>query len=72
MGFFDKLKETLGFDKLKEGLTKTRSAFTDKIEQIITGYRKIDEELLEEIEEAMIQADIGVHTTTRIIGEVRK
>lgn len=72
MGFFDKIKETLGFEKIKEGLTKTRNAFTDKIEEIITGSRKIDDELLEEIEEAMIQADIGVQTTTRIINEVRK
>lgn len=72
MGFFDKIKETLGFEKIKEGLTKTRNAFTEKIEQIITGSTKIDDELLDEIEEAMIQADIGVHTTTRIINEVRK
>lgn len=72
MGFFDKIKETLGLEKIKDGLAKTRSAFTDKIEQIIAGSSKIDEELLEEIEEAMIQADIGVQTTTRIINEVRK
>jgi fused signal recognition particle receptor len=72
MGFFDKIKETLGFEKIKDGLTKTRDAFTDKIGQIIAGANKIDDELLEEIEEAMIQADIGVHTTMRIINEVRK
>lgn len=72
MGFFDKIKETLGFEKIKDGLSKTRDAFTDKIGQIIAGSNKIDDELLEEIEEAMIQADIGVHTTMRIINEVRK
>lgn len=72
MGFFDKIKETLGFEKIKDGLTKTRDAFTDKIGQIIAGSNKIDDDLLEEIEEAMIQADIGIQTATRIINEVRK
>lgn len=72
MGFFDKIKETLGFDKLKDGLAKTRDTFTEKIGNIISGSAKIDDDLLEELEEAMIQADIGVHTTTRIISDIRK
>lgn len=72
MGFFDKIKETLGLEKIKAGLAKTRNAFTDKLEQIIAGSSKIDDELLEEIEETMIQADIGVHTATRIINEIRR
>jgi len=72
MGFFDKIKETLGFDKLKDGLAKTRNAFTEKVAQIISTSTKIDETMLEELEEAMIQADIGVNTTNRIINDIRK
>jgi fused signal recognition particle receptor len=72
VGFFDKIKESFGLDKLKDGLAKTRDAFTDRIEQIISGSSKIDDDLLEELEEAMIQADIGVNTAMRIMNDVRK
>jgi fused signal recognition particle receptor len=72
VGFFDKIKESFGLDKLKDGLAKTRDAFTDRIEQIISGSSKIDDNLMEELEEAMIQADIGVNTAMRIMNDVRK
>ena len=42
------------FAKLKEGLTKTRDQFVSKVEGLLTGRRKIDEELYEELEEILI------------------
>ena len=57
------------FDKLKKGLEKTRQSFTEKIEQIIVGYAKIDDEFLEE---ALIMADVGVKTTDYLMKEIRK
>jgi fused signal recognition particle receptor len=60
------------FDRLKEGLSKTRSNITEKVEQILSFARPIDEELFEELEEILIMSDVGVNTTTRIIGDLRK
>lgn len=54
-------------DKLKEGLSKTRNNITDKIEEILSFSKTIDEELLEEIEEILIISDIGVTTTNKIM-----
>lgn len=59
-------------DKLKQGLTKTRDNISEKIEQIITFNKVIDEDFLEELEEIMIMSDIGVNTTTKIIDMLRK
>lgn len=59
-------------DKLKQGLTKTRDNISEKIEQIITFNKTIDEDFLEELEEIMIMSDIGVNTTTKIIDMLRK
>ena len=53
------------FDKLKEGLGKTRDSFNDKINDVFSGFRKVDEELLEELEEVLIMSDIGVNTSLR-------
>jgi len=60
------------FGKLKEGLNKFRQGFVEKVEQIFTGRKPIDEELLEELEETMIQADVGVHTTMELVDQLRK
>jgi len=54
------------FDRLKEGLTKTRRNFLDRVESILAN-RTIDESLLDEIEEILISADVGAHTTDDII-----
>ena len=48
------------FDRLKKGLNKTRENLTNKIEKIIIGYADIDEDLLDELEETLIMADVGV------------
>ena len=55
------------FDKLKEGLQKTKSNFSN----VFTPFRKVDEELLEELEETMIMSDIGTDTTMKIIDNLR-
>lgn len=59
------------FGKLKDGLEKTRKGITDKVDDIIKSYQKIDEELFEDLEEVLIMADIGFETTERIIEEVK-
>lgn len=59
------------FDKLKSGLTKTKNSFDEKINNIFSVFRKVDEELLEELEEALIMSDIGIETTTDIISNLR-
>ncbi len=82
MGFFKKLKEkvsevvqqtgdALKFDKLKEGLKKTRESFVDNIKAVLGAGRKIDEDLLNEIEEVLITSDIGVNTTDLLMDKIR-
>ena len=60
------------FDKLKKGLAKTRETITNKIEKLVIGYADIDDELLDELEEILIMADVGVNTTERLMESVRK
>ena len=60
------------FKKLKEGLSKTREQFVSKVEEILTGHRKIDEELNEELEEVLIRSDVGVTTAVELIERLRK
>lgn len=59
------------FDKLKEGLAKTKGNFTDRISSVLSGALYIDDELYEEIEEILITADIGVDTTLEIIEKLK-
>ncbi|RDY28772.1 signal recognition particle-docking protein FtsY [Romboutsia weinsteinii] len=59
------------FDRLKEGLTKAKQGITDKIDLVLNSYTKVDEELLEELEEILITADVGVNTTMDIIEKLR-
>ena len=60
------------FDKLKQGLTKTKESINDKINNVFSNFRKVDEELLEELEEALIMSDMGVETSTQIISNLRE
>ena len=60
------------FNKLKEGLAKTKNAFVGKIDNLFKSFRKVDEELFEELEELLISADIGVNTTEEILDELRE
>lgn len=59
------------FERLKQGLNKAKQGITDKIDSVIKSYTKVDEELLEEIEEILITSDIGVNTTMEIIEILR-
>ena len=60
------------FDKLKNGLGNTRDNFNEKINNVFSSFRKVDEELLEELEEILIMSDIGVETSTEIISNLRE
>lgn len=59
------------FTKLKEGLTKTKNDMVGKIEDVIFQRPEIDEDMLEELEEALILSDIGMDTTEKIISQLR-
>ena len=60
------------FDKLKSGLFKTKSAIVEKIDNLFKSFRKVDEDLFDELEELLISADIGVNTTEEILDELRE
>ena len=66
MGFFDKL----GLTRLKEGLTKTRDTLRDKLSFVTKGKTEVDDEFLEELENALVAADVGVETTLDIVEAV--
>ncbi len=68
MGFLDKLK----FSRLKEGLSKTRDNIIEKVTRVIRAKRKIDDALLEEIEEILLTGDVGVATTSAIVERVKE
>ncbi len=59
------------FDKLKAGLGKTKDSFDEKINSAFSAFRKVDEELLEELEEILIMSDIGLETSVNIISKLR-
>lgn len=59
------------FDKLKNGLGKTRTSINEKINNVFSSFRKIDEEMLEELEEALITSDIGMETSVEMIDKLR-
>ena len=58
-------------DKLKAGIQKTRSGLVDKLEDVLSGKKEIDADLLEELEYTLITADIGVRTTEDILERIR-
>lgn len=60
------------FDKLKQGLNKTKTSFDEKMNNVFSGFRKVDEELLEELEEVLIMSDVGSGTTLEIIDRLRE
>lgn len=60
------------FDKLKTGLNKTKESINEKINDVFSNFRKVDENFLEELEEILIMSDIGMDTSTKIIGKLRE
>ena len=59
------------FDKLKTGLNKTKESINEKINDVFSNFRKVDENFLEELEEILIMSDIGVDTSVKIINNLR-
>ena len=59
------------FDKLKSGLGKTKASINEKINNVFSTFRKVDEDLLEELEEILIMSDVGMETSTKIIDNLR-
>lgn len=60
------------FEKLKSGLGKTRESFSEKINDVFKIFVRVDEEFFEELEEALIMADLGVETSSYVIDELRE
>ncbi len=60
------------FDKLKQGLNKTKTSFDEKMNNVFSTFRKVDEELLEELEEVLIMSDVVTETTIEIIQKLRE
>jgi len=83
MSFFKKLKEKMSgtpeeqvekqsiTDKFKGGLTKTRDQFTSKVNDLVAQYRKVDEDFFEELEELLLQADVGFETVMELMDKLR-
>src|ERR1035437_4937022 len=59
-------------DRLKQSISKTRSQITSKVEDLISGEKKIDPELLTKLENALLAADLGPRTTHQILEAVRQ
>ena len=59
------------FNKLKQSLQKTRNSIDEKINNVFSNFRKVDEDLLEELEEILIMSDFGMETAVNIISELR-
>ncbi len=65
-------RRTMGFfDKLKQGMNKTKSSFDEKINQVFKSFKKVDEDFLDELEEILIMSDIGMDTSVKIIENLR-
>lgn len=59
------------FDKLKQGMNKTKTSFDEKINNVFKSFKKVDEDFLDELEEILIMSDIGMDTSVKIIGNLR-
>lgn len=83
MSFFKKFKEKMRgnkeeveekvtiTNKFKEGLAKTRDQFTSKVNDLVAKYRKVDEDFFEELEEILLQADVGFETVSELMDSLR-
>ena len=60
------------FDKIKEGLAKTRDALSDSLGSVFTGFSEIDDDFYDELEESLILADLGVDTACKAVERLRK
>lgn len=75
---FKKLKEKITkqtdsvSEKFKDGLEKTRNSFSNRVNELVSRYRKVDEDFFEELEEVLIGADVGFTTVMELIDELKK
>jgi fused signal recognition particle receptor len=72
MGFFDKLFGKKEKESLDQGLQKTKENFLSKITKAIAGKSTVDEEVLDDLEDALVTADVGIDTTVQIIEKIEK
>ena len=72
MGFFNKLFGKKEKESLDEGLQKTKDNFLSKITKAIAGKSTVDEEVLDNLEEALVTADVGIDTTVQIIERIEQ
>ncbi|MBM3446646.1 MAG: signal recognition particle-docking protein FtsY [Bacteroidetes bacterium] len=72
MGFFDFLKGRKEKEALVKGLERTKEGFFSKILRLFSGRTRIDDDLLEELEEILLSADVGVNTTVKIMSRLHQ
>ncbi|ADQ07278.1 signal recognition particle-docking protein FtsY [Caldicellulosiruptor hydrothermalis 108] len=60
------------FDRLKEGLSKTKKNFTEKVESLLKSFKQVDDDLFEELEEILVLSDVGVKTSQKIIENLKE
>jgi fused signal recognition particle receptor len=70
MGLFNKLFGKKEKESLDEGLQKTKTGFFEKITKAIAGKSTVDEEVLDNLEDALVSADVGIDTTIEIINRI--
>ncbi|BBN98633.1 signal recognition particle-docking protein FtsY [Sporolactobacillus terrae] len=77
MNFFNKMKDKLTGkstamnDKFKDGLTKTRKTFAERMNQLVKRYRKVDEDFFDELEEILIESDVGMNTVMDLVDRLK-
>jgi fused signal recognition particle receptor len=71
ISLFGKSEPSL-LDRLKQSVSKTRTELSARVEQLLTGNRPVDPELLKQLESALLSADIGVHTTREVLASLRE
>jgi fused signal recognition particle receptor len=72
MGFFNKIFGKKEKESLDEGLQKTKENFFSKVSKAIAGKSTVDEEVLDDLEEALVKADVGIETTVAIIDRIEQ
>lgn len=60
------------FARLRDGLAKTRTSFVSRIDNLLSSHKTVDEDLFERLEELLIQSDVGVNTTLRLVDDLRE
>jgi fused signal recognition particle receptor len=77
LSFFKRMKEKITgtnevvTEKFRDGLTKTRDQFTSKVNDLVARFREVDEEFFEELEDLLLQADVGFETVMELIDELK-